>query len=68
MRPGSQTHHIDFDQRYVELKQMTDTEAANTLTFVAPAADEKYLLRGYYMMFVVTNGGVPSAATWVLVQ
>jgi len=78
MRPGSTTHHNDFDQRYVELDfevilQPPDgspavrfttpvgpPSSANTGTNAAPP--------GWYMVFLLSNQGVPSVAGWLRLE
>jgi hypothetical protein len=69
MRPGSTTHHSDFDQRYVELEFDV---SESTLSFLAPIGPPSPALSGtnaappgWYMLFLVTNQGVPSTAGWV---
>ena len=78
IRPGSVTHHFDFEQRYVELSNTSITSAPNgawTLTCSPPATFQE-APPGYYMLFVVeqrpeANGIVywaPSVSQTVLVQ
>lgn len=64
MAPGSVTHHSDMHQRYVEMK--TTVNNGNEVEFDV-ADNEKLLPRGLYMMFLVTNAGAISEATWVVV-
>ncbi len=73
MRPGSLTHHADMDQRYVELP-LTDGGPPGTVVFNAPDGPPTtpptppgYLAAplGYYMIFVLTNTGIPSEAEFV---
>ena len=61
MAPGSITHHSDMHQRYVEcpVVPVTDTQ----LQFTVPS--DKGAPDGFYMLFVLTNTGVPSKALWV---
>jgi len=60
--PGSVTHHSDMHQRYFEMAvtQVSPTE----LQFTTPA--ETQTPRGYYMLWAVANGGIPSHAIWVM--
>ena len=58
IRYGSNTHSIDTDQRRVPL---TPTAAGLTYSFTLPA-DSGVVLPGYYMLFALTSGGVPSVA------
>jgi hypothetical protein len=63
--PGSVTHHSDMHQRYVELKVQVNNgnEVQLDITDVEAMAP-----RGLYMMWLVTNTGVPSNAMWVLLR
>ncbi|HEV8595144.1 MAG TPA: galactose oxidase early set domain-containing protein, partial [Thermoplasmata archaeon] len=62
VRQGAMTHSFNFDQRIVGL------------TFSRPGPDELAVMgpatpnhapRGYYMLFAISQGGLPSRATWV---
>ncbi len=70
IRPGSVTHHFDFEQRVIALAQVTNPAPPfGTITFQTSAPfDKNHAPPGYYMLFVVTNTGIPSLATWVQVQ
>ena len=61
IRPGTVTHAVNFDQRYVDMNFTTSngivTATAPTSGNVAPP--------GYYMLVVVNSAGVPSVASWV---
>ena len=63
IRYGSITHSIDTDQRRIPL---TPTVAGLTYSFTLPA-DSGVVLPGYYMLFALTSGGVPSVAKTVKV-
>ena len=64
MAPASITHHTDMHQRYIEMLPATsDTPGFG---FQVPTNRNK-LPPGYYMMFLVTNGRVPSEARFVQV-
>jgi hypothetical protein len=73
MRPGSTTHHSDFDQRYVQLDfELHDN---STLSFTAPPGwpgptrvGTNAAPPGWYMLFLVSSQGVPSLAGWVRLQ
>jgi hypothetical protein len=77
MRPSSVTHHADYDQRYVQLEAAVG-ESSDTLDVQPPPyppggnpvphPNNLSCLPGFYMLFVVTDGGVPSVATWVQLQ
>jgi hypothetical protein len=66
MAPGSVTHHSDMHQRYVELV-VQNNPATNTIAFVTPR-NPTYAPRGYYMLFLLTDGGVPSQARFIKLQ
>ncbi|MCJ1425377.1 hypothetical protein MMC29_003276 [Sticta canariensis] len=63
IRYGSNTHSIDTDQRRIPL---TPTAAGLTYSFTLPA-DSGVVMPGYYMLFALTSGGVPSVAKTVKV-
>jgi hypothetical protein len=65
LSPGSTTHHSDMHQRYVECA-ITTPITPNMLQFTVPT--EPQAPNGYYMAFALTNAGIPSEATWVLLQ
>ena len=70
MAPGSITHHSDMHQRYVELPLVTGGGVPRELPsiqFQVPTNRNK-LPMGYFMMFLVTNVGVPSVGKFVLVE
>jgi hypothetical protein len=64
MRPGSVTHHFNFDQRYV---QLSFSQSGGTLT-ITPAANEFMAPKGHWMLFLISTDGLPSDAAWVVVQ
>lgn len=70
VRPGSVTHHFDYDQRVIALKQVTTPPPpAMTIVFnTAAPLDRNHAPAGYYMLFVVTNTGIPSVGAWVHLQ
>lgn len=61
--PGSTTHHSDMSARYIELVSTAVTTTSRT--FSLPA--ETVVPRGYYMLWAVSAGGVPSEAIWIRV-
>jgi hypothetical protein len=63
VRPGSVTHSVNFDQRYVELEFTTGT---GTLSARAPRTSS-IAPPGVYMLFVIDVDGTPSVASWVKV-
>jgi galactose oxidase len=63
IRPGSNTHEIDSDQRSVPLTfSVSGTTVSTTLPTSAHA-----LPSGYYMLFALNGSGVPAVAPWVRV-
>jgi hypothetical protein len=63
IRLGAATHSFNMDQRAVSLQF---TAAADKLTVTAPKTNW-VVPPGYYMLFVVSNDGVPSEAKFVRV-
>jgi len=61
VRPGSQTHAFDMDQRLVEL---SFTAASGVVTATAPPHGN-IAPPGYYMLFILDSAGVPSVASFV---
>lgn len=61
--PGSITHHSDMSARYVELQSV----AVDSRHRICSLPAETVVPRGYYLMWAVDNGGVPSTAIWVKV-
>jgi galactose oxidase len=62
VRPGSVTHSVNFDQRYVDLdfaESSPDEVQATTPTSTSDAP------AGWYMLFVTNDAGIPSVAKWV---
>jgi hypothetical protein len=62
IRPGSTTHGVNMDQRYVGLQIVA--KAGDTLTLQAPPLPT-VAPPGYYMLFLVNDQGVPSVAPFV---
>ena len=61
VRPGSQTHAFDMDQRLVGL---SFTVGTGVLNVIAPP-NGNIAPPGYYMLFALTSAGVPSVASFV---
>jgi hypothetical protein len=61
VRPGSVTHSMAFDQRYVDLQY---TKGGGVLNATAPA-NGNVTPPGWYMLFILNSAGVPSVASWV---
>ena len=58
MRNGAVTHAFDMDQRYVGLSFTTGTGVLN----VTGPPNGNIAPPGYYMLFILSNAGVPSVA------
>jgi len=61
VRPGSQTHAFDMDQRLVELSFVASRDV---VTAIAPPSGA-IAPPGYYMLFILDAEGVPSVARYV---
>jgi hypothetical protein len=61
VRPGSQTHAFDMDQRLVEL---SFTAGSGVVTATAPPHGN-IAPPGYYMLFILDSAGVPSVARFI---
>ena len=74
VRPMAVTHHTDTEQRVIRLATPIVTGAA-TLTVTAPdmrvypygSGGHTHAIagRGYYMLFIINNAGVPSRAKFI---
>lgn len=62
VRPGSVTHSVNFDQRYVDLD--FSSQSPLVLDVSSPGTPE-IAPPGWYMLFVTNSEGVPSIAKWV---
>lgn len=60
IRLGAVTHGFDQDTRFLPLS-FTQPPGSNLVTVTAPA-DGNEAPPGYYMLFVLTTGGIPSGA------
>lgn len=65
LRPGAVTHSFNMEQRFVGLSILG--EAPNQITLLAPP-DPNVAPPGYYLLFLLNGLGVPSIATFVLLQ
>lgn len=67
MAPGSMTHHSDMHARYVELTVEGSgvNVQSSTATIICTMPTESLAPRGYYMVFALTDIGVPSVAGWI---
>ena len=61
MAPGSVTHAIDNGQRYLDL---SFNRVGGDLVVTSPPNGNQ-APPGWYMLFVLNSGGVPSVASWI---
>jgi hypothetical protein len=64
IRPGSVTHGVDFDQRYVDL---AFTPGVGVVNATAPLSGN-FAPPGYYMLVIVNSSGVPSVMPFIRVS
>ena len=67
VRPMAVTHQTDTEQRVIEMPYVHDHANPTRLGLTAPHGGHPHSLapQGYYMMFAISNQGVPSIATWI---
>lgn len=66
VRPMAVTHQTDTEQRVI---QMDFTVSATTLQVIAPDHEHPHLApRGYYMLFILNNNGVPSVGRFIFLH
>ncbi len=67
MRPCAVTHTVDMDQRaiWIPITVAASNPEGRTLSFRMPQ-DRSLAPPGYYMLFFISDIGVPSVASWVL--
>ncbi len=69
LRLGAVTHSFDQNQRYVPLQFEVDTGPIITPGLIVKApADGNLAPPGYYMLFLISDAGVPSVAKYVRLQ
>jgi hypothetical protein len=64
MSPGAVTHGFDMGQRAIELQIVSQSNTTGTLTLRSPP-DGNVAPPGYYMLFLLSNQGVPSVAKFI---
>jgi hypothetical protein len=64
MSPAAVTHGFDMGQRAIQLQIVSQVNGTNTLTLKAPL-NANVAPPGYYMLFLVSNQGVPSVAKFI---
>jgi hypothetical protein len=67
VRPMAITHQTDGEQRVLEMFFLHDHVHPNNLITTAPTGGTAgaNARRGYYMLFLLNNKGVPSVARWI---
>ena len=72
VRPMAVTHQTDSEQKVIELGWAHDHEPAHPkkLRLRAPHGGHPHSLaqRGWYMMFLINDKGVPSVARWIFLH
>ncbi len=65
VRPMAPTHNTDTEQRVIQL--IFNPTGANALSATAPNGWHPHATapRGYYMLFIINNNGVPSEAKFI---
>jgi len=67
IRPMAITHQTDGEQRALEMPLTHDTAHATQISLIAPHGGHPHAVapKGYYMLFAVTNTGVPSEGKFI---
>ena len=67
VRPMAVTHQTDTEQRVLEMPYVHDHVNPTRLSLTAPHGGHPHSLapQGHYMMFAISNQGVPSIARWI---
>lgn len=67
VRPMAVTHQTDTEQKVIEMPYVHDHANPTRLTLTAPGGGHPHsqAQQGYYMMFAISNAGVPSVAKWI---
>ena len=67
VRPMAVTHQTDSEQKVLEMAYVHDHANPTRLGLVAPHGGHPHSIaqQGYYMLFAISNGGVPSVAKWI---
>ena len=70
VKPMAVTHQTETNQRVIELSFLHDHVHPANLIATAPdgGSPHAYAPRGYYMLFILNNAGVPSIAKWIRLQ
>ncbi|MEO6593517.1 MAG: galactose oxidase-like domain-containing protein, partial [Planctomycetota bacterium] len=65
MPPAAVTHHDDGGQRCVRLASVYNEDATPGSLHILMPATHRHAPPGWYMLFLITNEGVPANAFWV---
>lgn len=65
LAPAALTHHDDGGQRCIPLLVQDDSSFPHGSARVTMPASAQYAPPGWYMLFVLTNAGIPSNAVWI---
>jgi Domain of unknown function (DUF1929)/Glyoxal oxidase N-terminus/Kelch motif len=69
VKPMAVTHQTESNQRVIELFFLHDHVHPNNLIVTAPnGSPHTFAPRGFYMLFILNNAGVPSLAKWIHLQ
>jgi hypothetical protein len=70
MRPMAITHQTDSEQRVLRMPCVRHHGHRHKLTLTAPHGGQPHAMapKGYYMLFVINDKGIPSEARWVHLQ
>lgn len=70
IRPMAITHQTDGEQRILEMPQIFDPAHPTQLSLLAPHGGHPHAVapKGYYMMFAVSIGGVPSEGKFIFLH
>ena len=67
MSPAAVTHGFDMGQREIQLQIVSQVNATNTITLKGPL-NGNVAPPGYYMLFLLSNQGVPSVSKFIKLQ
>ncbi|MBX3463164.1 MAG: DUF1929 domain-containing protein [Planctomycetes bacterium] len=65
LAPAALTHHDDGGQRCIPLLVQDDISFPHGSARVTMPASAQHAPPGWYMLFVLTNAGIPSNAVWI---
>ncbi|MCH8823277.1 MAG: DUF1929 domain-containing protein [Planctomycetes bacterium] len=68
IRPGAMTHNFDQNQRYVELDFTLGGIGHQNSIFITAPLNGNIAPPGYYMLFLISDDGVPAVAKFVQLQ